>query len=59
MTFNPKKPHGIVYGVTGVAYEQDGKYYSPAGEVMTLPKDENQKSTQAQTKPQGVKNVAS
>lgn len=56
MKFDPKKPHGLVYGVSGVAYEQDGRYYSPAGELMTMPKDEPAKP-QAQTK-QGAKNVA-
>lgn len=55
MSFDPKKPHGLVYGVTGVAYEQNGKYYSPAGEQMTLPKDEQAKP--AQTPKQGAKNV--
>lgn len=32
MKFDPKKPHGIVIGVPGAAYEQDGKLYTPTGE---------------------------
>lgn len=32
MKFDPKKPHGLVYGVSGAAYEQNGQLYTPLGE---------------------------
>lgn len=32
MKFDASKPHGLVYGVPGAAYEQNGQLYSPIGE---------------------------
>lgn len=32
MKFDPKKPHGLVYGKEGAAYEQNGQLFTPAGE---------------------------
>ena len=40
MKFDPKKPHGIVIGIPGAAYEQDGRLYTPTGEPHVEPKQE-------------------
>ncbi|CAB3731084.1 hypothetical protein [Paraburkholderia rhynchosiae] len=40
MKFDPKKPHGLVYGVTGAAYEQNGQLYTPTGEPFVEEKQE-------------------
>lgn len=33
MRFDPSRPHGVVSGMPGVAYEQDRKFFTPAGEL--------------------------
>lgn len=40
MKFDPKKPHGIVIGVPGAAYEQEGRLYTPAGEPHVEPRQD-------------------
>jgi hypothetical protein len=49
MKFDPKKPHGLVYGVSGAAYEQGGQLYTPTGEPFVEDKqDELPLGAQAQ-----------
>lgn len=58
MKFDPKKPHGIVIGMDGCAFEQDGKLYTPEGEPFV----EGQQALPLESKPNGKalggKNVA-
>lgn len=32
MKFDPSKPHGVVIGMDGCAFEQNGQLYTPDGE---------------------------
>jgi hypothetical protein len=41
MKFDSKKPHGLVYGVSGAAYEQDGQLYTPTGEPFVEDKQDD------------------
>jgi hypothetical protein len=60
MKFDPKKPHGTVIGMDGVAFEQDGQLYTAEGEPFVdqqeLALDKRQPSAKNAA---GGKNVAS
>lgn len=34
MKFDPSKPHGLVYGISGAAFEQNGHLFTPTGELF-------------------------
>lgn len=59
MKFDPKKPHGLVYGVSGAAYEQGGQLFTPTGEAFVedkqdeLPLGTAQHQRQSANKQQG------
>lgn len=38
--FNPDAPHGEVFGLPGVRYEQAGRLFNSAGEDVTARADE-------------------
>jgi hypothetical protein len=62
MKFDASKPHGLVYGVPGAAYEQNGQLYSPIGEPFVEPEQEFSLDAQRKTITKsaiGGKNVAS
>jgi hypothetical protein len=62
MKFDPKKPHGIVIGMDGCAYEQDGKLYALDGSPFVEPIEEELDlvaQSKTPTKTGGGKNVAS
>lgn len=61
MHLDKTKPFGHVYGIPGVAFEQDGKYFRTNGEPAdTQPEHENTKRpTLRLPKNQGGQHVAS
>lgn len=46
MKFDISKPHGLVYGVSGAAYEQHGQLYSITGEPVDESKEESDTESQ-------------
>jgi hypothetical protein len=61
--FDPKKPHGLIYGSADAQYEQDGVLYAGDGQVVSEPGQEIKpkqapKATKvADTKPEAPKSL--